>query len=159
MVIQHRKKLFVVRKLTFLYCHAAPRGARLGRHERTTTLTAEAPLQLAERIHGVDGGSFGEMLRRVAQLVLTSEEAQKSSLLNQSRVAASNGDARRGEDISMRTVGREFLSTSRPWRCTLCNVRCYSQHALLGHAAGVKHASMVFARGAAEGTNSHALTQ
>ena len=35
--------------------------------------------------------------------------------------------------------GLEFLATRPPWKCSVCNVTCTSQDALMGHAAGAKH--------------------
>lgn len=45
--------------------------------------------------------------------------------------------------------GLEFLSSRPPWKCSICNVACTSQDALMGHAAGAKHKRRVRAVGGA----------
>lgn len=36
-------------------------------------------------------------------------------------------------------VGTQFLSTSPPWKCSVCNVTCTSEDNLAAHASGAKH--------------------
>lgn len=67
---------------------------------------------------------------------------------------AGNGEA--SKDV----VGAEFLSTSAPWVCQVCNVTCTSRQTLEGHATGAKHVRRVKARlkesqSAVPATNGH----
>lgn len=68
--------------------------------------------------------------------------------------SAGNGEA--SKDV----VGAEFLSTSAPWVCQVCNVTCTSRQTLEGHATGAKHVRRVKARlkeqSAVPATNGHA---
>ncbi|EFN56561.1 hypothetical protein CHLNCDRAFT_51536 [Chlorella variabilis] len=50
---------------------------------------------------------------------------------------AANGAAKPSQDGQ--AEGLEFLSSRPPWKCSICNVTCTSQDALMGHASGAKH--------------------